>query len=73
MNSRKKLSKAEKIDLLLKMRSAILKKMKVIKNGGKIVDFRYKTYEEWKKEKEMLEGGVTASEEPSFQKTSFVK
>ena len=64
INSRKKLSKAEKLDLLLKMRCAILKKMKVIKNGGKIVDFSYKTHEEWKKEA----CDITASEDPSFKK-----
>ena len=72
-NSRKKLSKAEKIDLLLKMQSAILKKMKVLRNGGKIIDFNYKTYDEWKKEKERLEDGVTASEDPSFQKICLIK
>jgi ribosomal protein L19 len=43
VNARKKLSTGEKIERLIDIKNALIKKLKVLQSGGKIKDFDYLT------------------------------
>ena len=48
INSKKKLSISEQVDLLYKLQSKLVKKMKVLNKGYRIVDLKLQSYTDWK-------------------------